>query len=317
MKKNGLLKKFKNLDLFSWIMFLIVTIWVVSMLFVVGFAFINSFKHTMDWMGNCVFALPASKAENPAFGWHFEYYLNIFRPHVKGVTDDYKSNYYNFFFIQVGANRIYIWELLWNSILYSALSTLFMMATQCMVAYAVAKYDFKFKNLLYNVAIIVMIIPIVGSLASEINIATALNLQDSVLGISIMRCKYPGLYFLVFYATFKGVSSSYMEAAEIDGAGHLQIFFNIMLPLVKTSVFAIFILLFIQQWNDYYTPMIFLPEKPVISYALYRISAKTTQYDKGPRQLVCCIASAVPIIVLFILFRNKIMGNVTMGGIKG
>jgi ABC-type glycerol-3-phosphate transport system permease component len=189
------------------------------------------------------------------------------------------------------------------------------MATQVMVAYAVAKYDFKLKNWYYRVAIIVMLIPIVGSLASELAFAEFFKFNNNVFGVSFMRAKYPGVYFLVFYATFRSVSSTYMEAAELDGAGHLQIFFQIMLPLIKSSLFAVFILLFIQNWNDYYTPMIFLKSKPVMTYALFLLQSDG-QLELN-RKFAACVASAIPIVLLFIIFRNKIMGNVTMGGIKG
>ena len=69
-----------------------------------------------------------------------------------------------------------------------------MVLSQIMVAYAVAKYDFKFRKLIYNVAVIVMLIPIVGSLASEVQFATTLGLRNSLIGLCIMRCKYTGIY---------------------------------------------------------------------------------------------------------------------------
>ena len=145
--------------------------------------------------------------------------------------------------------------------------------------------------------------------------ANAFNFTNNLLGICLMKCKYAGLYFLVFYATFRGVSWTYAEAAQIDGAGHFKIFIQIMLPLIKSTAFAVFILLFIEFWNDYYTPMIFLPLAPTMSYGLF-----VFQTDNGasvPIQLAACLLTCLPILVLFVAFKDKIMGNVTMGGIKG
>ena len=193
--------------------------------------------------------------------------------------------------------------------------SLFCVATQVITAYAVAKYNFKGKNIIYSVAIIVMILPIIGSLASEVQIADAFGFRNSVLGVCLMRCKYTGIYFLVFYATFKSLSWSYAEAAQIDGASHFGTFFRIMLPLIKGTIFAVFILLFIEHWNDYYTPLVFLPEKPTLSYGLF-----TFQDDNAgstPLQFSACFLASIPILLVFIAFKDKIMGNVTMGGIKG
>ena len=192
---------------------------------------------------------------------------------------------------------------------------LFNMATQIMVAYATAKYDFKLKPVLYGVAVIVMLLPIIGSLASEVQMANTFNFTNNLLGICLMKCKYAGLYFLVFYATFKGVSWTYAEAAQIDGAGHFKIFIQIMLPLIKSTAFAVFILLFIEFWNDYYTPMIFLPLAPTMSYGLFVF--QTNNGASVPIQLAACLLTCLPILVLFVAFKDKIMGNVTMGGIKG
>lgn len=324
-KMRDFLKKFGKLDLFSWIMFLVVCVWVLSLMYVLFFALMNSIKGSADMLlpEQSLFAFPTMKPGDPRYGLHFEYYINIFRPVIPGVTDiksakpvwSIKDDFWNYFYGNAAGKKVFIYELFWNSIFYSTMATLFAVASQIIVAYAVAKYDFKFKNWYYRVAIIVMLIPIVGSLSSEMRFAEFFGINDSVIGVSFMRAKYPGVYFLVFYATFRSVSSTYMEAAELDGAGHLQIFWQIMLPLVKNSIFAVFILLFIQNWNDYYTPMIFLKEKPVMTYALYLLSQNKQMYFN--RQFAACVCTAIPIVILFIIFRNKIMGNVTMGGIKG
>ena len=220
-----------------------------------------------------------------------------------------------------------VMEMFLNSLIYAVGLTVFTMASEIIMAYAIAKYDFRLKKFFYGVAVVVMLIPIIGSLASEVKFAEALHLKDSFLGVFIMKCKFTGIYFLVFYAAFKSVSWTYAEAAQIDGASHLRVFLEVMLPLVKTTVSAVFVLLFIEYWNDYYVPMIFMPNKPTLSYGLFRIQSSTDQIDlvidgvrqslTTPRKLAACFMACVPILVVFIVFREKIMGNVTMGGIKG
>lgn len=265
------------------------------MIYVLLFGLINSLKDATDYEWNNPFGLPSKE-----FGWHFDNYAKV-------LTE--------FKVFTLGGNEVYLMQMFFNSLFYAVFMSLFCMATQIITAYAIAKYDFRFKSVLYGVAVVVMLLPIIGSLASEVQMAEAFNFRNNLIGVCIMKCKYPGLYFLVFYATFKGLSWTYAEAAQIDGAGHFKIFIEIMLPLIRSTVFAVFILLFIEYWNDYYTPMVFLPESPTMSYGLFLF--QTDNKASTPVQLASCLMACLPILVVFVAFKDKIMSNVTMGGIKG
>lgn len=288
----------RKMDAFQIVLYVIVAFYCLSMVYVLFFGLINSLKSSTDYQWLNPFGFPHSEAG----GWQFKNYIN--------VLSEFKVSS-----MSMGGNEIGLWQMFLNSLLYAVCMALFNMATQIMVAYATAKYDFKLKPVLYGVAVIVMLLPIIGSLASEVQMANTFKFTNNLLGICLMKCKYAGLYFLVFYATFRSVSWTYAEAAQIDGAGHFKIFIQIMLPLIKSTAFAVFILLFIEYWNDYYTPMIFLPKAPTMSYGLF-----VFQTDNGasvPIQLAACLLTCLPILVLFVVFKDKIMGNVTMGGIKG
>ena len=289
------------MDAFETCIFVVLALYVLSMIFVLGFGLLNSLKFWKDFQRGNVFGLPSEE-----FGWKFSNYVDM-------LSDFYVT-------VRVVGQKpreVYMFEMMWNSIAYSVCMTFFMVLSQIMVAYAVAKYDFKFRKLIYNVAVIVMLIPIVGSLASEVQFATTLGLRNSLIGLCIMRCKYTGIYFLVFYAMFKNVSWTYAEAAQMDGASHLRIFIEIMLPLVSSTIASVFVLQFIANWNEYYTPMIFLPEQPTISYGLFMYQSNVDTGMSTPLKLSASLVTCIPIVVLFIIFRNRIMGNVTMGGIKG
>ena len=283
------------MDAFQIVLYVIVTLYCLSMLYVLFFGVINSLKNKTDYMWNSPFGFPSKE-----YGWQFSNYIKVFNEfNVKTV----------------GGKQVNLIQMFFNSLLYAGCMSLFCIATQIITAYAVAKYDFKLKTPIYVTAIIVMLLPIIGSLASEVEIADALGLRNSLLGVCLMKCKYPGLYFLVFYATFKSLPWTYAEAAQIDGAGHFRTFIQIMLPLVRSTIFAVFILLFIEHWNDYYTPMIFLPERPTMSYGLFRF--QTDVKASTPIKLAACFLACVPILIMFAAFKDKIMSNVTMGGIKG
>lgn len=291
--------KIKNkMDIFLWIIFIVLIVYVISIIAVLYLGFINSLKETKDslYNGN-FFGLP-----NPEFGWHWENYgTELFKKFVirkEGVSH------------QMG-------EMLMTSLSYAILVSITGIMSQVIVAYAVTKYDFKLKKVLYNTAIVVMFIPIVGSLASKVAVMDALNLKNSLIGVCILNSTYTGMYFLVFCASFQNISSTYSEAAQIDGAGHLSIFVKIMLPLLGNTIFAVFILQFIANWNDYYTPMIFMPNSPTIAYALFEFKAESETVVPTSLKLSASIFTCIPILILFIIFRNKIMGNIAIGGIKG
>ena len=295
VKKNNRISR--RMDAFQIILYVIVAVYCLSMVYVLLFGLINSLKDATDFEWLNPFGFPHKE-----FGWKFDNYSKVLK--------EFKVSS-----MSMGGEEVGFMGMFVNSLLYAVFMSLFSMATQIMVAYAIAKYDFRLKPLLYGVAVIVMLLPIIGSLASEVQMADTFNFRNNLLGICLMKCKYAGLYFLVFYATFRSVSWTYAEAAQIDGAGHLKIFIEIMLPLIKSTVFAVFILLFIEFWNDYYTPMIFLPQSPTMSYCLFVF--QTDNRASQPIQLAACLLTCLPILVLFVVFKNKIMGNVTMGGLKG
>ena len=136
--------------------------------------------------------------------------------------------------------------------------------------------------------------------------------------LCIMKGGFLGSNFLIFYATFKGISWEYAEAAFIDGASHVRVLFTIMIPLAMTSIAAIFLLGFIGNWNNWNVHVIYLPNYPMISYALYYFQNNTINaISNTPCKLAACMIVLAPILVLFLLFRKKLMGNLTIGGLKG
>ena len=295
VKKNNRISR--RMDAFQIILYVIVAVYCLSMVYVLLFGLINSLKDATDFEWLNPFGFPHKE-----FGWKFDNYSKVLK--------EFKVSS-----MSMGGEEVGFMGMFVNSLLYAVFMSLFSMATQIMVAYAIAKYDFRLKPLLYGVAVIVMLLPIIGSLASEVQMADTFNFRNNLLGICLMKCKYAGLYFLVFYATFKSLPWTYAEAAQIDGAGHFRTFIQIMLPLVRSTIFAVFILLFIEHWNDYYTPMIFLPERPTMSYGLFRF--QTDVKASTPIKLTACFLACIPILIVFAAFKDKIMSNVTMGGIKG
>lgn len=283
---------------FNIILFVILLIYTASLLVTLLWGFFTSVKSEGDFIMN-VIGLPEK--------WMFKNYLTAFANMSVSVS------------LPGGGFREVSYVMsLGYSVLYAGGSALAGTFIVCITSYAVSKYKFKFSAFLYGVVLFVMLVPIVGSMPSSIQISKALGLYDTVHGMWIMKAYFPGLYFLIYYATFKSLSWEYAESAFVDGASHTRVMFTIMLPLTKTTFSTILLLNFVACWNDYQTPMIYMPSKPTAAYAVYLYKNSTSQVISGlPMQIAGCFILLLPILLIYIVFRNKFVGNLTVGGIKG
>lgn len=98
----------------------------------------------------------------------------------------------------------------------------------------------------------------------------------------------------------------------------MSVLLRIALPLVRNTFFTVFLIYFIQYWNDYQTPLIYLPSYPTIAQGMYTVSVTPTQeMSYVPMRLAAAILMLVPILVIFLIFQKRLLGNLTVGGIKG
>lgn len=251
----------------------------------------------------------------------YDFRLNKFGLPKQFMWDHYVKAFQN---IQMevtnadGSKRIvYLGEMFLNSILYSVGCSVVQIFVTLVMAYLVAKFKNVVSKIIYGVVIVTMILPIVGSLPSEINVSKTLGLFDSIPGIMAMRCSFLGLNFLVFYSMFKGLSKDFDEAARIDGASNWRIMTEINFPLVKNTTITLLLLSFIGYWNDYSIPMVYLPNSPTVATGLYYYNLSTdASFATVPMKLTGCMLVVIPILIIFIVFNNRVMGNVTAGGIK-
>lgn len=202
------------------------------------------------------------------------------------------------------------------SFVYAVGSALTATFVQCIVAYLTSRFNYIVSRIINVFVLIAIALPIVGSLPSEIQMAQALGLYDTLFGIWIMKGHFISIYYLVFYARFKTFSRSYEEAAQIDGAGNLRILFSIMLPLIKNLFWTIFLIQFIAFWNDYYTPLVYMPTYPTVAYGLWYYNQSTENALTLPMKVTGCILMLLPVLVLFAVFSKRLMSNLTMGGEK-
>lgn len=284
-------------DAFTIIMFIVVTVYVLCLLYFFVWGLLTAVKDEWDFVLNeNVLGLPSKE-----FGWQFGNFqraIELFSVQIKG--SDYATFYQQFL----------------NSFLYAFGATTCAVFSKVFVAYACARYNFVLKKVLINVNIILMILPIVGGMPSAIQMMRTVGIYDTLPGLLFKNCCYYGMYFLIFYGTFKGLSSGYSEAAQLDGAGHFTILFRINIPLIANTILSVFILVFIGYWNAYEEPMMFLPSMPTVAYGLMLFSQNSLNAN-APALMCGAYMICLPIVVIFCIFHKRIMGNLTVGGIKG
>ena len=212
---------------------------------------------------------------------------------------------------QVGFSTILIY-----SILYSLGCAFFKTLVPCLTAYACARFNFKSSKIVYNIVLLTMIIPIVGSLPSELKVAYALGLHNHIWGLWIMAANMQGLYFFVMYSAFKALPMGYTEAAKIDGANNFTVLLKIVFPLIRNLFFTIILINFVEYWNNYQTPKIYLPYYPTLGYTLFYY-ANSNNFSDVTQVIALSFIVASPVLVLFLIFQDRLMGNLTMGGLKG
>ncbi len=208
------------------------------------------------------------------------------------------------------------WTITWNSLWRTTINAIFSIGSSAMVCYILVFYQSKFTKLLYSIGIIVAILPVYGSAGSIYRLYDDLGLINNPLILITSITLYGGSFFYM-YAFFKSLSWQYAEAAFMDGAGHFQVFFKVMMPMAWPSVSALFIMQFISGWNDYESTLLYMNAYPNLSYAVYAYEEIGKYTGNVPAYFAGVLISLLPILALFIIFQNTIMEEVHLGGLKG
>jgi len=207
--------------------------------------------------------------------------------------------------------------MLFYSIIYSVGVSFVANASRSMCAYVCARYShLKLTKFVYGLVIVLMTISFPSNLAVTIKFFKLVGIYDNLFMTIITSITFGGGHFLYFYAAYVGLSKEYSEAASIDGANQFQVMFKVMMPMCKNIFIALFMLEFIAHWNDYTPNVVYLKSYPMLAYALYHFRLKTPQ-PSIPLQLSSSTLVIIPTLAIFIIFKDKIMSNLTIGGLKG
>ena len=187
-----------------------------------------------------------------------------------------------------------------------------------LVAYPMARYNFPGKHFLYNLALVIMIVPVVGNTSSSLFVRKQLGIYDNMFLHVLVSEGGFGMNFMLMYGSLKAISGSYVEAAKIDGAGHFTVLFNICLPMILPLIFCLFALGFTGGWNNYSTILTYLPSTPNLAYGLhlFRSTASSGKGITEPQQLAAYVLVAIPSAIFWCFGQRFVLDNYTVGGLK-
>lgn len=202
-----------------------------------------------------------------------------------------------------------------NSILVTVGATALTLAVNSMAAYALAKYNFRGKNVLFLLTLATIMIPLQVILIPVYQVVAAFGLVNSLWGLIIPAAATPtGVFLLRQYMLT--IPDELIEAARVDGSGELRTFVQIVLPLCRPALAVLTIFSVMWRWNDFLWPLVVAQRESVytLPVALARFNAEETV----PFNLILAmsVVSIIPVIILFLFFQKQIATGIANTGIK-
>ena len=188
------------------------------------------------------------------------------------------------------------------------------------MAYVISTYrKFWYNKFLYELGVLLMVMPLVGTLPASMKVAKFLNTYNNLpMTLLLSTGSFSGMRFLMLYAAFKNVSTTFKEACFIDGGNDFTAFFRISLPLVMPTLIVFYFLDFIGQWNSYEQFLIWYPSYANLAYGMYIFQNNIALYGVGyPTVLAGFVIIAIPSIILYMASSSKLVESVRIGGLKG
>jgi len=211
-----------------------------------------------------------------------------------------------------------LWKYFANTFIFTAATTAIMLAVIILAAFAFARLEFRGKNIVFVFFLSLMMIP--NELVVITNFVTITNLD--------MRNTFPGLilpsvtsvfYIYLLKENFEQIPDSLYYAAKVDGTSDLKYLIKVMMPISKPTLITITILKVIECWNSYVWPRLITDDENyyLVSNGIQEIRENGFGRENIPAMMAAVVVISIPLIVLFLFFRDKVMAGVSRGGTKG
>lgn len=303
---------------FTITFFTLLLIYAFSVLFLIFFGINTSLKSPVDFRvkGN-VIGLPNLEISKD-YALKLKNYANI----IKDFNQEYAgpAYYSRGKLVDSQPVKITFSKLLWNSAIHVLGGAFCLTLPKMVMGYMGAQYKNPVSKFTYGMVLVMMMIPVVGTTPAMLTFLRNVGLYNNWLGNFICKFVFSGIYYLIFLEFFNSIPSAYREAAEVDGASQFRVMVFIYFPLAAKMFATIFLIQAIELWNDYNTILLYMPSYPSLVYGVYLTVVGLGSVDMGkfpvPKRISATMLLAVPTMIVFFIFKDRIMGNLSMGGLK-
>ena len=205
-----------------------------------------------------------------------------------------------------------------NTVFFAVVTTALMVVVITLSAYAFARMEFRGKNLLFTLFLSLMMIPTELVVITNYATITGLELRNTFTGL-ILPSVTSVFYIYLLKENFEQVPDELYRAAKVDGTSDFKYLWKVMLPICRPTLVTIIILKVIECWNSYVWPRLITddPNYFLVYNGIQEIRENGFGRENIPAMMAAVVVISVPLILLFFLFRKKIMAGVSRGGIKG
>lgn len=205
-----------------------------------------------------------------------------------------------------------------NTVLFTVITTGVMLFVTILAAYAFARLKFKGKNIVFTLFLSLMMIPNELVVITNFVTITNWNLRNTFMGL-ILPSITSVFYNYLLKENFEQVPEELYKAAKVDGLSDWEYLWKVLLPVCSPTVVTITILKVIECWNSYVWPRLITDNEKyyLVSNGIQEIRENGFGRENIPAMMAAVVVISIPLIILFLLFHNKIMEGVKRGGTKG
>ena len=205
-----------------------------------------------------------------------------------------------------------------NTLIFTVSTTALMMVVIIPAAFAFARLEFRGRKLLFALFLSLMMIPTELVIITNYVTIVNLNLRNTFPGL-ILPSVTSVFYIYLLKENFEAIPDTLYQAAKVDGTGDFKYLCKVMIPISQPTIVTIIILKVIECWNSYVWPRLITydPNYFLVSNGIQEIRENGFGRENTPAMMAAVVVISVPLIVLFLVFRNKIMAGVSRGGTKG
>ncbi|MBR6219166.1 MAG: carbohydrate ABC transporter permease [Clostridia bacterium] len=205
-----------------------------------------------------------------------------------------------------------------NSVVFTVVTTALMMVVIVPAAFAFARLEFKGRDLVFSLFLALMMIPNELVIITNYQTITGWGLRNSFPGL-ILPSVTSVFYIYLLRENFAQIPDELYSAAKVDGTSDFKYLTRVMMPICRPTIITIVILKVIECWNSYVWPRLVTddPAYFLVSGGIQEIRENGFGRENIPAMMAAVVVISVPLIALFLIFRNKVMAGVSRGGIKG